>query len=260
MGSATLEAAAKQLDALIGKVEAYKPKGGAGGAAAGDKKAGGKAAAAGAPAPAPAEAGDGGGSKKLTKAERAALKKAGKAEKAAAGGAAPGGEEKPPEVQSFEKAHLAVGKVVEAKADDAWSDKLYLCQVDCGNGETRQVVTGLRKHVPQAQLEGATVALILNLKKAKLAGQESAAMILACESDGKVTLVAPPAGAAPGTRIHLEGGAADSAFTKELKTKIWDEIKAELKAKGGLATFHGTPLVAGGGRLSADGADGSPIK
>jgi hypothetical protein len=30
------------------------------------------------------------------------------------------------------------------------SDKLYCCQVEVGPGEVRQVVTGLRKYVPEA--------------------------------------------------------------------------------------------------------------
>ena len=54
------------------------------------------------------------------------------------------------EVDPFTKANLTVGKVLQAKEDDAWSEKLYLCKVLVGEDEekdVKQVVTGLRKFV-----------------------------------------------------------------------------------------------------------------
>ena len=45
------------------------------------------------------------------------------------------------------------------------SDKLYLCQVQVtAEGEMRQVVTGLRKHVPMEDLLNHKVVVITNLK------------------------------------------------------------------------------------------------
>ena len=86
------------------------------------------------------------------------------------------------------QAKLVVAKVKEVGFVEN-SDKLYLCQVQVGPDEVRQVVTGLRKHVPQEVLEGATVMTIINLKTAKLAGQLSAAMIMCGVTDGKAAVL-----------------------------------------------------------------------
>lgn len=44
------------------------------------------------------------------------------------------------------------------------SDKLYLCQVQVAADDVRQVVTGLRKHVPIEDLLNKKVVVITNLK------------------------------------------------------------------------------------------------
>ena len=44
------------------------------------------------------------------------------------------------------------------------SDKLYLCQVQVTADDVRQVVTGLRKHVPLEDLLNKKVVVITNLK------------------------------------------------------------------------------------------------
>ena len=48
----------------------------------------------------------------------------------------------------FVKAHLQVAKVVDVGHVEG-SDKLYVCQVEVSPGEIRQVITGLRKYVPE---------------------------------------------------------------------------------------------------------------
>lgn len=58
------------------------------------------------------------------------------------------------------------------------SEKLWLCKVDVGGGAERQVVAGLRQHISREELTGRLVALVLNLKPAKLAGELSEAMIM----------------------------------------------------------------------------------
>lgn len=46
---------------------------------------------------------------------------------------------------------------------------------------SRQVVAGLKQHISREELTGRLVALVLNLKPAKLAGELSEAMILAAD-------------------------------------------------------------------------------
>ena len=173
----------------------------------------------------------------------------------------PGADEDP-----FVKARLAVGKVIEVGYVEN-SDKLYCCKVQVGPEEVRQVVTGLRKFVPEADLKDRKVLTILNLKVAKLAGQTSEAMILATEAevDGElsVKVVGVPADAAVGDVVGAEGIAPGAAgYPKECKSKFWDAVKEKLKIVGGKATYDGKLLKCAAGECFADPSvpDGAPIK
>jgi len=217
---------------------------------------------------------------------RAAAAKAAKAEKkeAAAAPATPGAAAAP-DAEAFAKARLACGRVLSAEFVEG-SDKLYLCQVDVGEEKPRQVITGasplpkprlaasrltpaagLRKYVEQSVLASASVCVILNLKAAKLAGHASEAMILAAEvldaatgEERQVRLLASPAGAAPGDRVHLEAGPPATPPPKECKSAAWAAVKALLTVQAGRACFAGQPLVCGAaGHIVADAPDGAPI-
>jgi len=97
----------------------------------------------------------------------------------------------------FKKVTLRVGVVKQAEAVEG-SEKLIKMQVDLG-GETRQIVSGIRKWYSAEQMIGKTIVVVANLKPAKLFGIESQGMLLAAESDGSLRLVtldgALPAGA-----------------------------------------------------------------
>jgi aminoacyl tRNA synthase complex-interacting multifunctional protein 1 len=175
------------------------------------------------------------------------------------------------EADPFAKANLTVGKVLEAKADDAWSEKLYLCKVLIGEDEekdVKQVVTGLRKYVKREDLEGKLVLTIINLKVAKLAGETSEAMILATESgEGEsvdVKLVKVPDGAKIGEKAFIENeeDKKPETYPKECKSKLWEQVKQTLVIKGGKATYQGKNVVVASGFVTGqDGvADGAFIK
>jgi len=174
------------------------------------------------------------------------------------------------EEEPFQKANLRVGRIIEAKEDDQWSEKLYKCKVLCGEDEEKdlkQIVTGLRKFVKKEDLEGKMVLTIVNLKTAKLAGETSEAMILATESgvgdSVDVKLVKVPEGAKCGDRVFIEGSESPDAYPKECKSKIWEGIKASLIVKDGKATYNGKNLVvSSGGFVTSDFSvsDGAIIK
>ncbi len=175
------------------------------------------------------------------------------------------------EVDPFTKANLTVGKVLQAKEDDAWSEKLYLCKVLVGEDEekdVKQVVTGLRKFVKKEDLEGKLVLTIINLKVAKLAGETSEAMILATESgEGEnldVKLVKVPDDAKVGEKAFIENekDKKPETYPKECKSKVWEQVKTTLMIKGGKATYQGKNVVVTSGFVtSQDGvADGAFIK
>jgi methionine--tRNA ligase beta chain len=100
---------------------------------------------------------------------------------------------------------LQCARVLEVEPVEG-SDKLWLCQVDCGEEKPRQIVAGLQQFVPRDVMLGLDVVTICNLKVAKLAGQTSEAMILAASCmDGETRIVKtlkPPDGASPGDKVR----------------------------------------------------------
>ena len=87
----------------------------------------------------------------------------------------------------FKKVDLRVGVVQQAEAVEG-SEKLLKLMVDIG-GETRQIVSGIRKWYRPEQMVGKTIVVVVNLKSAKLFGIESQGMLLAAEADGQLRLV-----------------------------------------------------------------------
>ncbi len=87
----------------------------------------------------------------------------------------------------FKKVELKVGLVKEAVAVEG-SEKLIKMQVEVG-GETRQIVSGIRKWYTPEQMVGKTIVVVSNLKPAKLFGIESQGMLLAAEADGVLKIV-----------------------------------------------------------------------
>src|SRR6476659_7915536 len=81
-------------------------------------------------------------------------------------------------IDDFKKVVLKVGKVVEASAH-ANANKLLVLKVDMGNGEVRQVVSGIKQWYTPEQLVGKSVVLVANLAPAVLRGVESQGMVLA---------------------------------------------------------------------------------
>jgi methionyl-tRNA synthetase len=87
----------------------------------------------------------------------------------------------------FKKVDLRVGVVQQAEAVEG-SEKLLKLMVDIG-GETRQIVSGIRKWYSPEQMVGKTIVMVVNLKPAKLFGVESQGMLLAAEADGQLRLL-----------------------------------------------------------------------
>src|SRR6187401_1728590 len=103
-------------------------------------------------------------------------------------------------IDDFKKVVLKVGKVVEASAH-ANANKLLLLKVNLGNGEVRQVVSGIKQWYTPEQLVGKSVVLVANLAPAVLRGVESQGMVLAASSGDQVILLSPEKEAAPGSKV-----------------------------------------------------------
>jgi methionine--tRNA ligase beta chain len=88
------------------------------------------------------------------------------------------------------------------------ADKLFCEEIDIGEESgPRQIASGLRAHYNVDDLVGQRVLVLANLKARKLVGFPSHGMVMcASNADGsKVEFVMPPADAAIGERIMVEG-------------------------------------------------------
>ena len=104
-------------------------------------------------------------------------------------------------IDDFMKVELRVAKVLEAEAVPK-SKKLLKLKVDVGT-EQRTVVAGIAEAYQPEQLVGRTIAIVFNLKPAKLMGIESNGMVLAASvGDGKPILVSFDEPVAPGARVR----------------------------------------------------------
>jgi len=99
------------------------------------------------------------------------------------------------------KVDLRVARVLAAERVPN-SKKLMKLSIDLGT-EQRTIVAGIAEAYEADALVGRHVAIVANLKPAKLMGIESNGMILAASPDGgRPTLVAFDEQPAPGTRVR----------------------------------------------------------
>jgi methionyl-tRNA synthetase len=104
-------------------------------------------------------------------------------------------------IDDFMKIDLRVAKVTAAERVPN-SKKLVKLQIDLGS-EQRTLVAGIAEAYEADALVGRHVAIVANLKPAKLMGIESNGMVLAASPDGgKPLLVSFDAPPAPGTRVR----------------------------------------------------------
>ncbi|MCQ2425459.1 MAG: methionine--tRNA ligase [Lachnospiraceae bacterium] len=104
-------------------------------------------------------------------------------------------------IEEFGKVELRCAKVLTAEPVPK-AKKLLKLTVDLGY-EERQVVSGIAKYYKPEDLIGKKIALVCNLKPAKLCGVDSNGMILASsDADGTIRVLFLDEAAEPGSRIH----------------------------------------------------------
>ncbi|HCZ8111371.1 TPA: methionine--tRNA ligase [Staphylococcus aureus] len=94
------------------------------------------------------------------------------------------------DIKDFDKFEIKAATIIDAEHVKK-SDKLLKIQVDL-DSEQRQIVSGIAKFYTPDDIIGKKVAVVTNLKPAKLMGQKSEGMILSAEKDGVLTLVSLP--------------------------------------------------------------------
>ncbi|MGT2847308.1 methionine--tRNA ligase [Streptococcus massiliensis] len=89
----------------------------------------------------------------------------------------------------FDKVEIRVAEVKEV-SKVAGSEKLLQFRLDAGDGEDRQILSGIAKFYPNEQeLVGKKVQIVANLKPRKMLGHISQGMILSAEHGDNLTLL-----------------------------------------------------------------------
>lgn len=106
-------------------------------------------------------------------------------------------------IDEFVKVDIRAGKILTADIVDG-SEKLLKLSVDFGEENPRQVISGIRTHIPLQDLVGNVYLFVTNLQPRLIMGMESQAMICAVGgSDGPFSLFAPHnSDVLPGAKIH----------------------------------------------------------
>ena len=99
----------------------------------------------------------------------------------------------------FEQVELKAGKIIDAE-NVKKSEKLLKLKVDVGDGG-RTIVAGIAKSYNPEDLKGKTIAVVANLKPAKLMGIESQGMVLAAFDGKHHSIMILPDAVPAGTRI-----------------------------------------------------------
>ncbi|MBE0496562.1 MAG: methionine--tRNA ligase [Campylobacterales bacterium] len=94
------------------------------------------------------------------------------------------------DVKEFFKSQLKIATIVAAE-EVPKSAKLLKLHVDVGEGETRQIIAGIKEHYSAQSLVGTQVCIVANLKPAKIMGLESYGMLLAAKDGTGLCLMRP---------------------------------------------------------------------
>jgi len=103
-------------------------------------------------------------------------------------------------IDDFIKVDLRVGLIEQAEPVEK-SDKLMKLQVDFGLLGKRQILSGVQKYLSASDLIGKKVAFIVNLAPRMMMGMPSEGMMLAAESEGKLSILELEQDIVPGTKI-----------------------------------------------------------
>jgi len=92
--------------------------------------------------------------------------------------------------EDFSKIDIRMGTVISAEELEG-SEKLIKMQVDFGEMGERQILAGIKAWYKPQELKGRQFPFVINIEPRKMMGLESQAMVLAVDSEDKVTLLLP---------------------------------------------------------------------
>jgi methionyl-tRNA synthetase len=89
----------------------------------------------------------------------------------------------------FKKMDIRIGTIKQVEPIEG-TDKLLKCQIDFGDPELRQIVSGIREYYPEYEtLVGKQVLYIVNLEPREIRGNMSHGMLMAVGNDKPIFLV-----------------------------------------------------------------------
>ncbi|MGK0289722.1 MAG: methionyl-tRNA synthetase [bacterium] len=141
-------------------------------------------------------------------------------------------------LEDFQKLEIKVGEVkkVERHPD---AERLYVEEVDCGEGRNRTIVSGLVKYISPEEFLGKKVLVATNLEPAKIRGIDSEGMVLAAEKRKKLEVVS--AGDHPvGSIIQLDGV---SDLNRKSTVNIDEFFAAPITVEDGFLWFQEKKLM-----------------
>jgi len=105
-------------------------------------------------------------------------------------------------IDDYAKIEIRIGKIINAEIIEG-ADKLLRLDVDLGEDNARQIVSGIRAFFPNlADLIGVKCAFLANLEPRTICGFESNGMILAASTEeGKFSLLRVSDDIPVGTKI-----------------------------------------------------------
>ncbi|KAK3280241.1 hypothetical protein CYMTET_11912 [Cymbomonas tetramitiformis] len=124
---------------------------------------------------------------------------------------------------------LRVGKITKVWRHPN-AESLYCEEIDIGEAKPRTVVSGLVKHIPEAEMMGRRVVVVANMKPSAMRGEISQAMVLCANNpDGtKVETVTPPDGVPEGEKISFEGYTGEPDEVLNPKKKVFEAVSVDL--------------------------------
>jgi len=148
--------------------------------------------------------------------------------------------------EEFSKLDIRIARIIDVQ-NHPNADRLYVLKIDVGELGQRTIVAGLKEWYSEEDLKGRKIALLANLKPAKLRGITSEGMLLAAD-DGKRAYLLLPQGK-EGSRIFVEG-----IESNPVEKITYDEFrKIKLVTKDGKAFYKDKPLKDEKGEIGIDG-------
>lgn len=149
---------------------------------------------------------------------------------------------------SFSVLDIRVG-VIKKVWKHPGADALYVEEIDIGEPNPRQIVSGLAKFLTEGQMMNRKVIVLANVKASKVRDVLSAGLVL-CASNSDHTQcepVVPPSDAKIGEKVMVEGCDGAPEETLNPKKKQFEKIQPDLATNAsGIACYQGSPFLLSG--------------